>query len=260
MSAVSIHVQMQKHLSEITTGIRQLRHRQDADTIHDFRLSVKTVRARLQLLESYHVHTPKLPRAIQNIYHISGTCRDLQLLRIIVTNTCHKLALPLPTFFLDDLRALTEESLRNLHASCLNLHPAKELEETFANLKTKLPDFAVRHWYETYWQKMLTLAPSISDDAQLHQARRFWKQVLYNWKSLQQSGINLPAKKQEVGSLTATLGDYHDIITALPLLHAATHQQPPHPDAGTLGKIIQHLQQKQAQLKAANLPEIITLN
>ena len=246
MSAVYIHVQVQKHLSKITSGIRQLRHRQDADTIHDFRLAVKTVRARLQLLESYHLHTPRLPRAIQNIYHISGTCRDLQLLGVMVTNTCHKHALPLPSVFLHDLHALTEESLRHLRASCLDIQPAKEMDQTFAKLKTTLPDFAVRHWYETYRRNMLTPDPSISDDAQLHQTRRFWKLVLYNWKYLRQAGITLPMKKQEIASLTATLGDYHDIITALPLLHATTQQQ--QADTETIEQIIAHLQQQKTEI------------
>jgi len=164
-------------VAQITELSAQIGQGFDKDTIHDFRTSVKTLRAFLRLLNT---QTPglKLPASFKKLYFISGNIRDtqLQLKRFSTTN--------------EDLIQYSEQLNSNLEQykkdwnKCYSKKTLRKLNKRLSNFKYKtLSEDFMLDFFKGRLSAIYDLAQeTMPTDEQIHYTRKRIKDILYTSK------------------------------------------------------------------------------
>lgn len=195
----------------------------DKEAIHDFRVTVKKLRAFLRLLnlELDKKRTIKLPQKLKDIYLTAGKTRDLQLQLnrlddlIKVQNT--------PTEYIRILNIEIERQTRMLQNKIDESALQNIADKIIKNLPDVLEPATVKIFFEKKMAniKMLLSAESFLDD-ELHSIRKNIKDIIYILKiTKEEEGFNLPDLNKNKGelkkmeSLAHELGKFNDGCTAL---------------------------------------------
>jgi CHAD domain-containing protein len=182
----------------------------ERDGIHDFRVTVKKLRAFLRLLQSAH-EGPGLTKQFKRTYRITGAIRDTQL----ELEQVQQLHIVLPGY-----TSHLEQVISQQRIAWDNNHP----ERSIKRLKRKLlqagyGDFANDALYHFLYEKTKTVGrilsrPSVSDD-QLHEVRKQIKDAVYatelcakKWKAAWKKAGEPDAG--ELKKMGEKIGEYND--------------------------------------------------
>ncbi len=193
----------------------------DEDTIHDFRITAKTLRAFLRLLRM-HFHEPvlKLSGKFKRLYHIAGTIRETHLELKELSEK--KLDLPHYSKKLETMCQLQKGEWNKYYSENI----FKKLETKLCSLKfTVLHKSVLPEFFETRMVSMRGMIKSIPTEDQVHNVRKQAKDMIYvsglvkkNWKSASTRIKQLPVRMLTL--LGEVIGDYHDGRVSLEHLSA----------------------------------------
>ena len=184
----------------------------DQDTIHKFRVNVKTLRSFLRLLK---LHAPqprlKLTRKFKRLYHITGAIRDTQLEYEKIRNS----SVVLPDY-VNKLHHIlkTQKKEWNKH---YNKKVVRKLEERLLSLKyEKLHPAVLENFFNHKMAAIEAISKSASPtDDQVHRMRKEVKDIIYtsklakkNWKGAHAALKVLPVK--QLDNFADKVGNYND--------------------------------------------------
>ncbi len=184
----------------------------DHDTIHKFRVAVKSLRSFLRLLRmSSEDQKPKLSGKFKRLYHIAGAIRDaqLELDKLSQENT----TLPVYTDKLHkDIKRQKAEWERRYDEKVFRKMKKRLVDDDYETLS---PDAlaAFYHAKVTGMQKMSNARPATS--AHVHNIRKHAKDILYvttlakkEWKPAYKKTKDIPVN--QLDELATSIGDYND--------------------------------------------------
>jgi CHAD domain-containing protein len=208
-----------KALGELVT---QIAVHFDEEAIHDFRVTVKKLRAFLRLLNAVENKDDKLKLTgrFKALYSDLGSIRNLHMLE----DEVYKLAVDdsnlLPVKYLRAIKIDVEE--RKLKVAAMSLKDVVENEKDYLlhALPNKLTDHTLKRFLKQKWDAILELIVigHLSDE-QLHDIRKALKDILYNWKYIEEYATEiLPgtlSNEENIKVLTDKLGKLQDISTII---------------------------------------------
>src|SRR5574337_559845 len=192
----------------------------EANDIHHFRVEMKKLRAFIRLINftnSGKQH--KIPKQLKSFYNITGNIRNLQLQELRIVNLSNDLFIQSPTSYLQFLQE-EEKSMKKKARQIADDISLKDFEK---KLIKERPDQLSKESKNVFVQKrklrleeLLTL-PFYYDEG-LHEIRKILKDLMYDYKCLENSSVaELPSGINEVKAmqtLTTALGDFHDLCVA----------------------------------------------
>ncbi len=203
---------IKQELRKISRHARKLNKDFEKDAIHDFRVSVKSLRSFLRLIEN---HTPelklKLSKKFKQLYHTAGAIREAQLeLEVISEN---ETPLPAYTAHLRDIINTKKEEWAILFSK-------KLLDELKAKLTSNCDIKAPQTALEDFTMKKLTAVRKLMKikhpgTVHLHQVRKEVKDIIYI-TSIAEKNWHIPKKfikdlqLEKMKKIAGTIGDYHD--------------------------------------------------
>ena len=182
----------------------------DQDTIHDFRVSVKSLRSILRLMESCAEDDKfRMPKKLKRLYGIAGIIRESQLEK----NMLYKKRVDAPKY-VDALMHNIKEQKNAWYKHYSKKTIRKVLKRITTYRYKPLNPEAVNVFYHTRIASFKDLAP-LPTDTQLHQVRKDLKDILLieNFlpselkRAVQFPNKNLLGKLEE---LAQTIGSYND--------------------------------------------------
>lgn len=181
----------------------------DKECIHEFRTSVKKLRALIRFINTVTGTDVDFPEKFRHAYHISGAIRDRQLMKDHITDTWK---LPLVIFH----RSL-ENSLNQLKAaweSHLDFDLIKQLPENLSDqVQNGLHPKDLREAYDKQMEHTNELDANISDK-DLHEERKVLKDLLYNLKMAKKdwpkAAEAMPDLEDKLDNICDLIGDYND--------------------------------------------------
>ena len=194
------------------------------ESIHDFRVEIKKLRALVRLLNTEDTKTKgvKLGHHLKNCYHISGDIRNLQLHRFRIQDQCTALELPLPRSYL----GLLSENESLAKARCRKAGSGLSFDvleaHTLLFLPHQLRQITLQEFVEQKRKSLDTfLLRAVFSDEDLHSLRKELKDLLYCWIFIHSFADFLQAgftSKERIEKLTSQLGDFFDYCMALQFL------------------------------------------
>ena len=182
------------------------------DDIHDFRVEVKKLRAFLRLLDIKKDGKTLIPKLLKTFYGYVGIARDIQLHKHSLFKYITGQNIDAPEAYINILD--DEENYWKEKAEALmkdnNFHDVKE--EILIELPHKLNKSIIKKFTKKKLDKLKQQLKTPDDATALHTSRKILKDILYNYKYIQQIP-DLPksiAKENALKSLTKLLGDYMD--------------------------------------------------
>lgn len=205
----------------------------EKEAIHDFRVTVKKLRAFLRLIKQGAKDADKLKitSEFKELYGYLGITRNLDLVEQLV----YKLAVEdhnlLPVKYLQVLKTDAEDW--KLKVVAMPVQDLVENERYFLlkSLPTRLTKGNIHKFLRGNKKELLALIAlsQISDD-QLHEVRKILKDFLYNWKYIKNDAVlilpGLLASEGNLKAITDMLGAYQDLSTALHMLETSYHDTP----------------------------------
>jgi len=183
----------------------------DKEGIHDFRVTVKKLRAFLRMLAVANGQNNDLTKDFKRIYHIAGAIRDMQL----ELEKARKLHIAVPGY-----TSHLEQVISQQRVAWDQSNP----EESVAHLEKRLErgDYsgissdAFYHFLygKTKAVRRITSRPQVSDD-QLHEVRKHIKDAVYatelcrkKWREAYEKAGE--PESEELKKITDKIGDYND--------------------------------------------------
>jgi CHAD domain-containing protein len=194
--------------------------------VHQYRLRVKKLRAFISLLKhaATQPHKLKLSAKLEELFHLTGAIRNLQLQKQRILGFSFKAGEISPISYLNFLaeeeQQWKDEARRLGHASILK-KGKKLLRYTPGHLsRIQVKKFLGE---ETGTMHGLIALPQLRDE-DLHQLRKIVKGMLYNWCYVGTYAVPvLPfcfENKKKIEFMTVALGNFQDLCIALQLLDA----------------------------------------
>jgi CHAD domain-containing protein len=207
----------------------------DKEEVHEFRVEVKKLRALIRLL-FYNKAGRKvsIPATVKGLYSCTGNIRNLQLQEDRILHITFRTNV-WPGNYVSFLRAKQQawkiEATRYKQEKPVKPREAKRFSKALKKLdKKQLRTYAIHQ--SSLLQNLLFLEHFEDDD--LHQLRKFLKDILYNWKYIKGFIIvQLPFylhRKKEIETFTVLLGEFQDVCIALELLEKEFYPYPLRPE------------------------------
>jgi CHAD domain-containing protein len=220
---------LKKRISKIAGLCENIGHADDKEVIHQFRVSVKKLRALLRLLNSGNLnHNAKLTLSFKELYHIAGNIRDNDLTLIRLT----KQKLPFRSYsdmLHSNIVHYREEWHRHYAASIL-----EKLENKItANLPTELHPGTLNTFISVALDDLAELCekPLLSND-EIHTIRKKMKDLFYlasftrnYWPAAAHCFRTIDIT--ELGKLTTIVGNFNDERFSVGHMIAFTSQDIP---------------------------------
>jgi CHAD domain-containing protein len=156
----------------------------DEDSIHQFRVSYKALRAFLRMVLYEHTVPEKvnMPKYFKQAYQLSGAIRDEQLLMQLVIESSQNE----PALHLTDLHFL-QETIFTLQLKWWNFSERKRIPKFNKKLSKLIPKkFTFNNFRDYLQQKQAAVWKIISSgqlsDANIHFIRKILKDIFYNQK------------------------------------------------------------------------------
>ena len=199
----------------------------DTETIHQFRLTYKKLRAFLRMLSQQQDTSGeiKMSKKLKNVYNLSGAIRDLQLQQQRILEATKQI-LKKPQSYL----SLLQKEIDNLEPELSEVfleEPVKESKrKTNASIPDEFPLSSFRNFVQQKWATIYTIIVSgyFSDD-NIHTIRKGLKDLFYNLKILEGVGydnlsLSVWKGKDEryFNALLDEMGNFQDKCTAIALL------------------------------------------
>lgn len=195
------------------------------DTIHDFRLEVKKLRAFLRMLNACATSKGNLriTKKLRAFYGAVGEVRCLQLQREMIIRFCKEAGHAVPVHYLSVLHGKESDAKVKVREQAMSFKP-----ETYRRRLLKAVDgrkfTGVAESFATQkTQEFISCLAAVSlRDEDLHEVRKILKDLLYDWYWIAPflSGAlqGQVLTRQCCVKLTDKLGDFQDMCTALALL------------------------------------------
>ncbi len=196
----------------------------ETETIHQFRVNYKKLRAYLRMLASKHPGGNKIPisKNIKNCYRICGKFRDLQLQQLRINQVESIETTPycaLLNHESERLKPLLEECISEMNTRTCKKKMADDLPESFtAEDFTKYADkliVEINTW---------ALSDHFTDD-EIHSLRKLLKDLMYNislYKGAEQKILSTQIFKEinekEIEILLNELGEFQDKCRSIDLI------------------------------------------
>jgi len=221
-TVIGYYRKLEKHCKKITGKF-------DPDSIHEFRVEHKKLRAFLKMLSQEHAKSNKLKisKKLKNTYHVLGSIRDLQQQRQRILEAS-KYEPQKPRAY----RIILQKEIFCYKRKVAEIDLEDVLTESKTKISRSLPhqlrartfkDFVENKWAAVY---AIILSGNFSDD-NIHAIRKQLKDLFYSWKEYKEkengklSKYVLKGKDEEYfEQLLEELGSYHDKCTAINLLRS----------------------------------------
>ena len=196
----------------------------NSDSIHDFRVEFKTLRAFLRLLsvennDKSAMHTKKM----KTFYGYAGIIRSLQLQQQMVENHCREKQLSLPLSYF----SLLQMEAQNWKKELIDLMEGNNFhddENSIAkNLPNKLTKTSIKQFVVDKVTDIKLQMTHLHNEESLHNIRKLLKDLMYAWPYIN-ALVLLPEfinNKQSLKTLTTIIGDFNDIRMQLIFLGSA---------------------------------------
>lgn len=216
-------MQMQNPLKKIKKYYKGTIKNFDKEEVHRFRVAVKKLRALMRLLfYNKPGKRARVPAPLKDLYRCTGNIRNLQLQeeRIVqVTFRGNLWPENYISFLGSKQQAWKTEAGKKKHVKPVTSWEEKRIRKWMKRLEKKqIRTYAI---HQSSLLKNLLLLEHFEDD-DLHQLRKFLKDILYNWKYIKRFIIaQLPfflQGKKDIETFTVLLGEFQDVCIALELL------------------------------------------
>ncbi|MFI4962878.1 MAG: CHAD domain-containing protein [Legionellales bacterium] len=255
MNQEKIKAIIKKKVNDITGLCRDINNSFDKDTIHNFRVSVKSLRSFLRLQRMY-IHKPglKMPKKFKRLYHIAGTIRETQL--EIEHFEGRKPELPHYLNKLHQILALEKKEWGKFYSGKV----LRRLDNKLAGFKYKKlhPDILERFFNDRMDAINTITNEKPPTDAQVHDARKKIKDMLYTskltgkkWKAAHKQIEDIPVK--QLDNLANMMGDYNDERITLEHLNACSLRGMEKNEKNTM----EHLRSKESKTLSVKKKNII---
>ena len=214
---------MKNPLEEIRKHYKRTVKSFDKQEVHHFRVEVKKMRALIRLLFYNKLRKAiKIPERINNLYKCTGNIRNLQLQQERIIHFTFKSNV-WPKSYISFLgsrqQKLRKEAGKYKNEKPVNSRETKRIRNELKKLENKKIKAYAYHQAQLL-QNLLLLEHFEDDD--LHQLRKFLKDILYNWKRIKLFIIPLLPfyfqEKKDINALTVLLGEFQDVCIALKFL------------------------------------------
>lgn len=206
-----------KRMSEVGKLSGKIADSFDADAIHDFRTSVKSLRAFMRMLAATQGDKFKVPKRFKKLYHTVGNIRGAQL-ELEKLKTA-KLQLPLYKSHLEEIVKAETKSW-------------KDTEKAVAKLEARVKEFSdeklrssdLRHFVKDQLLGIhnLCVSQQMTDDM-VHSMRKLLKDAIYVIKSVKKESPeivdDLDVDMDQLNHCSQLLGDYNDARIMLGRMH-----------------------------------------
>jgi len=220
MKQAEIKQELHKHFKKITSLYNDMLEEFELETIHDFRVEIKRIRAFVRLLNSsvQGEDRIKLSAGLRACYGFAGEIRNLQLHKKRIIELCQNLEVTMPASYLSILSA--EEAIKK--QGCRNTEKDVSLKDIEQRTISHVHHILHRKDINTYMNQKrkalesFLLLPFLSDD-DLHGLRKILKDLSYNWAYVIADIKLLPqffTHKKNIEELTIRLGDFYDLCMA----------------------------------------------
>ncbi|WP_069660468.1 CHAD domain-containing protein [Arcticibacter eurypsychrophilus] len=200
--------------TKLKAHLKSFDHEGKQDSLHQFRIQVKKVRAFLIMVdrEKKTAKLEKQLKPVRQIFKAAGEIRNAYINLEMIKD--HQLG---SSPFVRIQRHLMKTSAAKLR-SATNKH-IHDLRKTRRSLKKKLPHLSNQHVTMYYQQQLeqiaLNLKPPHSDET-LHACRKQLKILIYNY-ALVKPVLNLDLNEDYLEQVQITIGDWHDKQIAIDL-------------------------------------------
>lgn len=192
----------------------------DKEIIHDFRLSVKSLRSFLHLIESHADNIDfRIPKKLRRLYRIAGILRESALEKEFLKNKC--VDIPHYINFLDSTISEQKREWKNHYSRKVIRHASKKITAYQYN------PINSEDWGDFLADCLmpLTTLKSSATDLQLHEMRKNVKDVLSVVKDIDDKlmrSAQTPDKHtiKHLKELAQTIGSYNDERITLKHLNA----------------------------------------
>jgi CHAD domain-containing protein len=200
------------------------------EDVHQFRVELKKFRALTRLI-FYNKQglTFRIPNGLKGLYKQTGNIRNLELLLERVISFSFKSTV-WPKYYISFIgsrkQACTKKAGKYKHKKACKTSEIKKVNNALDQLE--------KHKIEVYAFHQAGLLQNLLfiehfEDNDLHQLRKFLKDILYNWKLIKPFITPLLPfiiqKKKQISSFTVLLGEFQDICVALEYVD---HEFKPH--------------------------------
>jgi CHAD domain-containing protein len=195
-------------------------------SVHEFRKEIKRLRAFLRLLsvEKHEEDKLKITKKLKTFYGYIGIIRNLQLQQ---KNISEYIKASLDKFPEAYFKTLIKE-MENWEVTTRKY---MDVEKDFLNDEEKileqLPDKFTKplivRFINQEVSELMNLAIAESTDDNIHSIRKILKDLQYNWTFIKKYNLLLPlhlGDEKDIKSFTDLLGDFHDKVVSLGLLHS----------------------------------------
>ncbi|GAB2824354.1 CHAD domain-containing protein [Ferruginibacter profundus] len=198
----------------------------NAESIHLFRVEYKKLRAFLRLLAIQKKGSGKIKvsKKLKEIYHITGSIRDLQLQQQRITAFTEKIVKkPLHCI------AILQKKIDELQKTLLQFSIKKIIARSKKKIGLFIPDRLSKSEFLIFFATQQETATRFVSGKNLtannlHTIRKYLKDLLYNYKIYKQNkgsrSITVCNKKDDhyLSALLLHLGNFQEITTAITLL------------------------------------------
>jgi CHAD domain-containing protein len=220
------------------------------EDIHDFRVSIKKMRAWLRLLNTEWGEPPvlKTPKSVREFYHDAGDVRNVQVQMEQVQNLCQGKP---PAGYLGLLQKELDQGKQKMNSSLLSdKRWDYEKKKIIRALPAKLTPKIIADFVLQKKGAILNILNEEKNDENLHELRKILKDLMYNEKLIE-GVVNLDAFPitRDMKALTQLLGDHQDLYMQLHYLQPAYLEKLDEPEKNTMKGICNSIQKRKDVLK-----------
>lgn len=194
------------------------------DSIHDFRVEIKNLRAFLRLLSvENNDKSAMLTKKMKAFYGYAGIIRNIQLQLQMAENYCNEKQLPQPLSYL----SLLQMEAHNWKKELMDLMEGNNFYDDEEYIMKKLPNKLTKTSIKQFAVDKVTdikiQMTHLHNEESMHNMRKLLKDLMYTWPYINELAI-LPAfinNKQSLKSLTTIIGDFNDLCMQLMFLGSA---------------------------------------
>jgi CHAD domain-containing protein len=199
----------------------------DVETIHQFRVEYKKLRAFLRLISQQYVASAqiKVSKKLKKGYNILGSIRDLQLQQQRITEAT-KQELKKPQAYLSLLQKEIERLQQEFSEIYLENPVTGSKKKTDTSTPDKFPLSSFRNFVQQKWTAVYAIiVPGNFSDGNIHAVRKNLKDLFYNlqiYEGVEHEILSISTWKgkgeQYFNQLLDELGSFQDKCTAIALL------------------------------------------
>lgn len=209
-----------KHYKKIYFYLKKVANDFDAETIHQFRVEYKKLRAFLRLLSiAVSSEEIKISNKFKNVYRVAGSIRDIQLVKKSMVEITPD-GIKKPTAYL----SILQKELKKLRSRFTKLNNKNVIQKSRKKIYTALPKKITTLHYglfiHTKWESIGSIIRSKKfTDENIHTIRKSLKDLFYNHEIIG-TKQNIWREKDEayVHQLLQQLGNFQDRRVAIGIL------------------------------------------